>query len=233
MAEDLPGKLGYDRTIVVFSPDGRLFQVEYAKETVKLGSTALGLVYKNGVALAATKQKGPLAVSREDEKVQELDSHIAATFAGLTADARTLIERARVKGQIYRITYDEQIDVSSLVRFIGDMKQSHTQYAGLRPVGISFLIGGFDGEPSLYETDPGGTVFEWTAQAIGRGTEIARKVLEDEWKPGMTKDEALSLALKALKKAEKRVEVDTLEVVTIDPNGQKRLSPAEREKLIQ
>lgn len=233
MADDMPGKLGYDRTIVVFSPDGRLFQVEYAKETVKLGPTAVGIVYKGGVALGATKNRTSLSPDRDGEKVQEIDSHIGATFAGLTADGRILMERARVKAQIHKITYDEPIDVPTLVRHVGDLKQLHTQYGGIRPLGISFLIGGYDSSPLLFETDPGGSVFEWNAQAIGRGTEVARKVLEDEWKEGLSRQDTMGLLSRSLKKAEKKIETTNVEIATIDSKGFYRFNEAEREEVIK
>jgi len=227
------GKLGYDRAIVTFSPDGRLFQVEYAREAVKRGSTSVAVVFKNGIVIIAAKHNDKLsAVNFQNEKIQQIDEHIGIVSSGLLGDARVLVDKARVKAQIHRITYEEPIDTISLTKYISDLKQMHTQYAGLRPMGVSFLIAGVDKNPFLFETDPGGSMFEWKAQAIGRGVEAARKVLEGEWKENMEKDKAISLALKALKKSEKTGN-ESIELAIIDKNGFKKYKGKEKLNLLK
>jgi hypothetical protein len=156
--------MAYDRTIVVFSPDGRLLQVEYAREAVKRGSTSVGVRLKNAVILGATKATTPLGVSESYKKIYEIDSHIGLVSSGLLSDARDLVEFARVRAQINRITYGEPISVSSLTKNICDRKHMVTQYAGVRPYGVGLLIGGVNNESMLYETDPSGTMIEWKAK---------------------------------------------------------------------
>jgi proteasome alpha subunit len=174
-----PEYMGYDRTIAVFSPDGRLFQVEYAKETVKRGTTAVGITFKEGVILATVKPIEKLAVEDSIEKIFQVDDHIGAVAAGFLSDARILIEMARIRAQVHRITYEEPIDVWSLAKAIGDRMQYSTLIAGLRPFGISILIGGVDKSGvHLVETDPSGMIFGWHAHAIGRGATQAKKILE-------------------------------------------------------
>ncbi|MBI4017581.1 MAG: archaeal proteasome endopeptidase complex subunit alpha [Candidatus Aenigmarchaeota archaeon] len=224
------GKLGYDRAIVTFSPDGRLFQVEYAREAVKRGSTAIAVTFEDGVVLASVKIADALgAQSIVNEKIQQIDDHIGLVSAGLLGDARVLIDKARVKAQMHRITYDEAIDVPGVVRFLADFKQAHTQYAGLRPMGVSFLIGGVNDHAYLFETDQGGSIFQWNAHAIGRGAEIARKALEKDWKEKLDRKGAVDVAVSTLKKAEKDIPKDNVEIVVIEKGkGFQRIAGKER-----
>lgn len=216
MPNVLPEYMGYDRTIAVFSPDGRLFQVEYAKEAVKKGTTSLGLTFKNGVILATIKQSMDLAVTKTTEKLFKIDEHIGAVASGLLADARVLVNQLRIRAQIHRITYEEPIDVWSLARSLGDRMQLSTLYAGLRPFGVSFLIGGVDSTgPHLIESDPSGMLFEWLAYSIGRGAMIANKVFKDKYKEGMDEKAALKLMVEAIKKSEKIKDTDSVEIAII------------------
>ncbi len=228
------GKMGYDRAIVTFSPEGRLFQVEYAREAVKRGSTSVAVTFSNGIVLVAARPIDKLSVENSvNEKIQQIDEHIGIVSSGLLGDARIIIDKARVKSQIHKITYDEKIDTPALAKYISDLKQMHTQYAGLRPMGVSFLIVGMDEKPVMFETDPGGSMFEWKAQAIGRGVETARKVLEKEWKTNMDRDKAISLALKALKKAEKGIRKEDVEISIIDEKGLVKYKDKEKMKLLK
>jgi len=228
------GKMGYDRAIVTFSPEGRLFQVEYAREAVKRGSTSVAVTFKNGIVLVAARHVDRLSAEDSiNEKIQQIDEHIGVVSSGLLGDARVVIDKARVKAQIHKITYDEKIDTPGLAKYISDLKQMHTQYAGLRPMGVSFLIAGVDEVPVLFETDPGGSMFEWKAQAIGRGVETTRKILEKEWKEDMDRNKAISLALKALKKAEKGLVKENVEISIIDERGLVKYKGAEKVKLLK
>ena len=228
------GKMGYDRAIVTFSPEGRLFQVEYAREAVKRGSTSVAVIFDGGIVMVAARYVDKLSAENSvNEKIQPIDKHIGVVSSGVLGDARVVIDKGRVKSQIHKVTYDEKIDTPTLSKYISDLKQMHTQYAGLRPMGVSFLICGMDEEPYIFETDPGGSMFEWNAQAIGRGVDTAKKVLEKGWKDGMSKDKAVSLALKALKKAEKDIEKDNVEIALLDKNGLKKAKGKEKSKLLK
>ncbi len=218
MPELLPEYMGYDRTIAVFSPDGRLFQVEYAKEAVKRGLTSLGITYKEGVLLATVKIIKPLLVTETTEKIFQIDDHLGAVAAGLLADARVLIDQARIKSQVHRITYEEPIDVVSLAKFVADKMQLSTLYAGLRPYGTTLLIGGMDSKPHLIEVDPSGMIYEWQAYAIGRGASVANKILKEKWKPGMSFEQAKKLAEEILQKTEKE-KGNKLSMAVIDKKG--------------
>jgi proteasome alpha subunit len=200
----LPEYMGYDRTIAVFSPDGRLFQVEYAKEAVKRGTTCLGIVFKDGVLLATLKPKSRLMVPTSAEKVFEVDDHSGAVASGLLADARLLVNQARVRAQVHRITYEEPIDIWSLARVIGDRMQFSTLYAGLRPYGVALLVGGVDESGMhLIEADPSGMLYEWQAYAIGKGADLANKIFARNWKPGMDEKAAVQMAMDVIDKTEK------------------------------
>ncbi len=191
--------MGYDRAITMFSPDGRLLQVEYAKKTVRQGSTAIGIVCSDGVVLVADKRiVDKLVVAESIEKVWQIDDHIASTAAGILSDARVLVERAQVRAQQHKVTYDTPIDIITIVKDACDIKQICTQSGGLRPFGVSLLIAGIDTEPKLFETDPTGLFFRYKATAIGEGEQEVEKVLQAEYKASITVEEALNLAVKSL-----------------------------------
>jgi len=194
--------MGYDRAITMFSPDGRLLQVEYAKKTVRQGSTAIAMVCSDGILFVTDKRIiDSLIVTEAVEKIWQIDEHIGVTASGILSDARVLIERAQLKAQQHRITYDSPIDVLSIVKDICDLKQVCTQSGGLRPFGVSLLVGGVDNNtPTLYETDPTGIFFQYNATVIGEGEVEIEEILHKEYKPELTIEEGLKLALKALKK---------------------------------
>jgi len=201
----MPALMGYDRTIAVFSPDGRLFQVEYAKEAVKRGVTALGIIFKDGVLLATIKPSQALMVPTSAEKIFQIDDHVGSVASGLLADGRVLIDQARIRAQVHKITYEEPIDIWNLAKSIGDRMQLYTSYAGLRPYGVTLLIGGYDKTGlHLIECDPSGMLYEWLAIAIGRGGLLANKILKQKWKKEMSEEDAISLAIDVLEKTEKK-----------------------------
>lgn len=200
----LPEYMGYDRTIAVFSPDGRLFQVEYAKEAVKRGTTCIGMVFKDGVLLATVKPTTSLIVPESVEKIFQIDDHIGSVAAGLLADARVLVNQSRIKAQVHKITYGEEVDTWTISRVVGDRMQISTLYAGLRPFGVAILIGGSDKTGlHLIESDPSGMLYEWRAYAIGRGGVIANKILKQKWKKDMNEKDAIKLAKEIIGKTEK------------------------------
>ncbi|MBN2881114.1 archaeal proteasome endopeptidase complex subunit alpha [Candidatus Woesearchaeota archaeon] len=193
--------MGYDRAITMFSPDGRLLQVEYAKKTVKQGSTAIGIVAKDGVVLVTDKRiVEPLVVDDSVEKIFKIDNHIAVTAAGIISDARVLVERAQVSAQQHKVTYDSDIDVLSIVKDLCKLKQICTQSGGLRPFGVSLLITGVDETGlKLYETDPTGIYFGYKATAIGEFEQEVKELLNAEYKDEMSINDAIKLAIKGLK----------------------------------
>ena len=212
------GPSAYDRAITVFSPDGRLFQVEYAREAVKRGTTAVGLTYDKGVLLAVDKSIGtPLIVPESIEKIFQADDHVGIAASGLVADARHLVEHARVRAQRNRIAYNEPISVATLTREICDVEQAYTQYGGARPFGVALLIAGVNEEPELFETDPSGAFTEYTATAIGMGKRDVEKIFEKTHRKSMKRNDAVSLALQALNSvSEGTIKVENIDMVTID-----------------
>ena len=153
-----PADMAYDRVSIIFSPDGRLFQVEYAREAVKRGTTTIGLKFKDGVVLIIDKRiSSHLEEPGSIEKIFQIDDHIGCATSGLVADARALVDRARINAQMNKITYGEKIPVKTLVKYICDFKQIYTQYGGVRPFGVVLLIAGVDEtRPCLFATDPSG-----------------------------------------------------------------------------
>lgn len=209
--------MGYDRAITMFSPDGRLLQVEYAKKTVKQGSTVIGILYAGGVLLITDKRiLDPLMVGSSVEKIFKIDDHIGAAASGIVSDGRVLVDRAMVKAQQNRVTYDAPIDVISVVRDIADLQQMTTQSGGYRPFGVSLLIAGVDDRAHLYETDPTGIYFEFKATVIGEGETKIRPILHEEYKDGLSRDDAIALALKGLKQVlDKDFSIDRIDAATI------------------
>lgn len=210
--------MGYDRAITMFSPDGRLLQVEYAKKTVKQGSTAVGVVCKDGIAIITDKRIiDSLIVADSVEKIFKVDDHLAATASGILSDARVLIERAQLRAQQNHVSYDAPIDVLTVVKDICDLKQICTQSAGLRPFGVSLLIAGIDSKgASLYKTDPTGIYFEYNACVIGEGDGEIEEIISKSYKESMTIDEAIKMVVKAMMDVlDKNLTKDRLDCVYI------------------
>lgn len=215
-------QMGYDRAITVFSPDGRLYQVEYAREAVKRGTTAVGIKAKDGVVLIVDKRvSSKLLEASSIEKIFKIDEHIGVASSGLVGDARALVDRARIECQINRVSYDEPIEVEALAKKLCDHMQSLTQYGGIRPYGTALLIAGVsDGEIRLFETDPSGTLLEYKATGIGIGRPAAMKVFEEEYSPEAAIKDAIPLGLKALHSAtEGKFDGDQVEIGVIEKNN--------------
>ena len=228
---------GYDRAITVFSPDGRLFQVEYAREAVKRGTTSIGIKCPEGVVLAVDKRTtSPLVESKSIEKLFRIDEHIGSATSGLVADARALVERARVDAQVNKITYSEPISVETLAKKLCDMLQLYTQNGGVRPFGSALIIGGvYNDKCKLFETDPSGALIEYKATAIDAGRNQVIDVFENNYKDDMTLDEAIELALTAINEAtDHETSSDNVEIAVItkkDPSY-KKISSEEVQKYI-
>lgn len=201
MQQPMPHQImGYDRAITMFSPDGRLLQVEYAKKTVRQGSTAIGIVCRDGVVLLADKRiVDTLVIPEAVEKIWQVDDHIASTASGILSDARVLVERAQLRAQQHRVTYDSAVDILTIVKDISNLAQFCTQSGGLRPFGVSLLVAGVDETgPKLFETDPTGIYFQYKASVIGEGELEIEEVLKKEYRDDLTMDEAIKLGLRAL-----------------------------------
>jgi len=190
----------YDRGITIFSPDGRLYQVEYAREAVKRGTASIGVRTEGGVVLAVDKRpRSTLMEESSVEKIHKADDHIGIASAGHVADARQLIDFAREQAQVNRLRYGEPVGVETLTKEITDHIQQYTQVGGARPFGVALLIGGVEnGEPRLYETDPSGTPYEWKAIAVGADRGELQEYLEDNYEETADLDGGLELALSAL-----------------------------------
>ncbi|QSG15298.1 archaeal proteasome endopeptidase complex subunit alpha [Halapricum desulfuricans] len=190
----------YDRGITIFSPDGRLYQVEYAREAVKRGTASIGVRTPEGVVLAVDKRiRSPLMERSSVEKIHKADDHIGIASAGHVADARQLIDFSRRQAQLNQLRYDEPIGVETLTKAVTDHIQQYTQVGGARPFGVALIIAGVaDGEPRLYETDPSGTPYEWKALAVGADRNDIREYLEEHYDAEMTLDDGVGLALSAL-----------------------------------
>ncbi len=239
MDKQMVDKMGYDRSITMFSPDGRLLQVEYAKKTVKQGSTALGLTCKDGVVLISDKRiTSKLMVPEAIEKMFKIDDHIATTAAGIISDARVLVDRAQLKAQQHYVTYDSKIDVLSVVKEICDLKQICTQSAGLRPFGVSMLVAGVeeDNTIKLFLTEPYGLYFQYKAVVIGEGDAEIEPQLQKRYRANLSVDEGLKLGLTLMKEFLKEdFNFERVDAAFIDVNSKKytKLNAEELKKLLK
>jgi len=231
----------YDRGVNTFSPEGRLFQVEYAIEAIKLGSTAVGIQTAEGVVLAVEKRiTSPLLEPSSVEKIMEIDSHMGCAMSGLTADARTLIDHARVETQNHRFSFDEPMSLEATtqaicdlaLRFGEDRKGGAKEDVMSRPFGVALLIGGIDESgPALWHTDPSGTFTQYEAKAIGAGSEGAQTHLQQEYNKSMTLKRAEALALETLKEVmEEKLNSTNVEIAVI-PTDTGKFQIYNKEKL--
>lgn len=214
----------YDRAITVFSPDGRLFQVEYAMELVNRGATILAIRCSGGVVIGAEETVDPLEESEYSWKIFRIDEHVGAAIVGLSSDARILIDQARVHAQSNKLTYDEPIDTEVVTKRICDIKQLYTQHAGVRPFGVSMIFAGVDKTGSrVFGTHPSGTYRGYKARAEGAGRETVFNILKEEYKEEMGIKDASKLVVKCLVKA--------LEARQLPPRIKVAVIPADTQKM--
>ncbi|XP_060078476.1 proteasome subunit alpha type-5 [Ylistrum balloti] len=215
----------YDRGVNTFSPEGRLFQVEYAIEAIKLGSTAIGIQTSEGVVLAVEKRvTSPLIETSSIEKVMEVDDHIGCAMSGLIADSRTLIDKARVEAQNHWFTYNEKMSVESVTQAVSNLAlqfgdDDADPGAMSRPFGVALMFAGIDHKgPQLFHMDPSGTFIQYDAKAIGSGSEGAQQALQDVYHKSMTLKEACKNALTILKQVmEEKLNSTNVEMGTVTP----------------
>ena len=228
----------YDRAITIFSPEGRLYQVEYALELVKRGAPVVGVACPEGVVLAANETpESDLEDPDYFRKIYQLDDHVASAIAGLSSDARVLIDQARVYCQSNKLLYDEPVDIEVLARRLGDLAQVYTQHAGVRPFGVSMIIAGYDATGSrVLTTDPSGAYRGFKATAVGRKNEEANRLLEEKYRDDIPLDEAVKLAIEAVNAAsDTPVTSKTVKVAVIPAETKtfKRLTEEEVDKYLQ
>ncbi|MCL4346803.1 MAG: archaeal proteasome endopeptidase complex subunit alpha [Candidatus Thermoplasmatota archaeon] len=219
------------------SPDGRLFQVEYAREAVRRGTTTVGIKFKDGVALIVDKRiASRLMEPSSMEKIYLIDDHIGCATSGLVADARVLVDNARVMSQVNKITYGDRISVEALVKRICDYKQQYTQYGGVRPFGTSLLVAGVDDTGAhLFETDPSGGLASYKASSIGAGRNVVMDFFEENYKEDLPLEDAIVLALKGLRKAtEEELNAKAIEVGMVQAGENfRKLEASEVEKFVK
>lgn len=209
--------MAYDRSTVIFSPQGDIIQLEYARKAVEKGATGLGIRIKEFVVLAGIKKETELIEA--PEKIHKIDDHVATTAAGLQADTSALVKRARIQAQIHRLTYGEEITIGNLANQLGEFLQNHTQVGGLRPFGTQLLFGGRLGKSELLLVDPGGAVFKCRAVAIGTNNDPANEILKKEYSAEMDKDTAIKLVKDALKSSIVSTEQEKIDIAIIDKDG--------------
>jgi len=223
----------YDRGVNTFSPEGRLFQVEYAIEAIKIGTTAIGISTREGIVIAVEKRLlSPLQEPSSVEKIYEVDSHIGVAMSGLSADARTLVDHARSESQYHHFTFNEPMPVESLTQAVCDLAlkfgESGEEEQGMaRPFGVALLIAGWDHHgPVLYHTDPSGTFTRFDAKAIGAGSEGAQTALQEQFHKNLTLVEAETMAISILKQVmEEKLDINNVEVAAVSLPPQTEVEP--------
>jgi proteasome alpha subunit len=222
----------YDRAITVFSPDGRLFQVEYAMELVNRGATIMGIQCAEGVILGSEENIEPLEEAEYSWKIFKVDEHVGAAIVGLSSDARILIDQARIYAQSNKLTYDEPIDVEVVTKRICDIQQMYTQHAGVRPFGVSIIFGGVDKSGShVFGTHPSGTYRGYKATALGAGRETVLAILKDEYRENLSLEENTKLTVKCLIKALEARQLPPRIKIAVIPTATKQLQMLTDEKI--
>lgn len=236
----------YDRNVNTFSNQGRLYQVEYAMKAVEQGCTTLGIQTKEGIILAAEKKiANKLQIPSSIENILKIDEHAIATYSGLRADARALIETARVEAANHWFNYDERIPIEAISLSICDVclsfaekkKKKNDKRVVSRPYGVALLVGGIDrnGEPKMFKNDPSGNYVRYKACCIGQGGENGLSTLQANYKEDMTFEEGILLAGKVLKEnIEQKINKDNVQITYIKGSDRKivSLTPEEIEALI-
>jgi len=225
--------MGYDRTATMFSPDGKLLQVEYAEKAIRLGSSSIGIVCSDGVLIIADKRiDDKLIVPASASKIYEVDSHIIASVAGVMSDARVLIDKAQILAQQHRVTYDSPVEPEAIIKEISDLKQQFTQYGGARPYGAALMIGGVvNGKPTIYTSDVTGNYFSYFANAIGENDEKIKDMLRKEYKKDITIKKGAKLALDIFKEVQgEKFNLDRFELAFVR-NDTEKLERVVGEKL--
>jgi len=228
----------YDKVPTMFSPDGRLYQVEYASKIVEQGTTGVGVVYKDGVLLAADKSiSSKLVYPSSIEKIFKIDKNIGVVSAGLVGDARRLVGIARRQAQDNRMVYSEEIQVEVMAKEIAETKQAFTQYGGLRPFGVAFIVAGTDEKgPSLFQTEPSGALAQYKSVAIGRNKDKAMAVFEKEYKEGIILEKAIVLAYKSLAKSlpeKEKINLNRVQFAIVNNEGFHVLDEQELKKYLK
>ena len=224
---------GYDMTPTMYSPDGRIYQVEYAIETVKRGAIAIGLKAKDGVVMAVEEKSRDLQVEDITQKIFQVDEHIGIAAAGYIPDARVLVDSARFFSQSNKLTYDESVEVETVAKHLADQSHQFTQYSGVRPFGVALIIAGVDRKGTrVFVTDPSGTYVPYTAVAIGGNSDEVTDFLEKNYKEEMSVDDAISLAISAinLKGDEKGIKHIRMSKITSDTKQFEKVSNEELAK---
>jgi 20S proteasome subunit alpha 5 len=214
----------YDRGVNTFSPEGRLFQVEYAIEAIKLGSTAIAIKTAHGIVMAVEKRiTSPLMEPSSMDKIMEIDAHIGCAVSGLTADAQSMVEHGRVQAQNHYFTYNEPMPARALTQSLCALSANFgtdDEDSMSRPFGVALLVAGHDADEGyqLYHTDPSGTFVSYSAKAIGSGSEGAQTTLQEEYRPDMTMEQAETLALSTLKAVmEEKVSTINVDMASVAP----------------
>lgn len=217
--------MGYDRTSAIFSPDGHLLQVEYAEKTVRLGAASLGMVCSDGAIIVADKKVyDELMIPESATKIFEIDSHVAATAAGILPDARILIDRVQLSAQQHQVTYGSPIDTESVAKEIANLQQMFSSYGGVRPFAVNMLIAGvdLDNKSSLFITDVVGNYSAYRATAIGENDDKIKEALRKEYKESLNTNDGIKIALEIFKRVlQKNFDIKRFEVVYIKKNERK------------
>ncbi|PVU97831.1 hypothetical protein BB561_000300 [Smittium simulii] len=218
--------MSYDRALTVFSPDGHLFQVDYAQEAVRKGTCAVGVKGIDSVVIGVEKKTVlKLQDPRTIRKIHMLDEHVFLASAGLNADARVLVDKARIQCQSHRLTVEDPVTVEYVSRYVAGIKQKYTQSGGRRPFGVSTLIVGLDPDQKvkLFQTDPSGNYYEWKANSIGRNSDVIREFLEKNYTDDMNETDTIKLAVKSLMEVV-QTGAKNIEILCVSTRGAKRLS---------
>jgi proteasome alpha subunit len=228
---------GYDMTPTMYSPDGRIYQVEYAIETVKRGTLAIGIICSDGVIIAVEENPRALQVADVTQKIFQVDYHIGVAAAGYIPDARVQVDNARFFSQSSKLTYDEPVEVETVAKHLADQCHQFTQYSGVRPYGVALIIAGVDQKGgAIYVTDPSGTYVSYAAVAIGAGSEEVTDFLEKNYKPEMSLEDGAALAAAAINlKSEKKDGAKHVKMswVKKDKKILEKVSESEIEKFVQ
>ena len=221
----MPDGSSYDVALTVFNPEGRLLQLEYANRVIDRAYPTVGLKYRGGSLLTAVKRVDSKLMDVDKlHKIYKVSDDLFFAYAGMSSDARVILERLRENYEAYVLTYGESPSLLEVAKRISDFIPLYTLFAAIRPFGVASLLAGVGKEgDDLILVLPSGIYSVYKAIALGMNSSGMNKVLEERYKEDLELEDAIRLSIDVVRNGvdPSKVSVDTLEIAYVNRNERK------------